>query len=126
MAVLPRHIEAATAAAQSTTGIKRYKLGACLFNSKGHILLSKGNQRKTHPALKRLTDFPFIHAESGVILGHGLDNCKELSILVVRMSSDGVLTMAKPCYVCVSLAEYAGIKDIYYTNWEGAIEQFKI
>lgn len=120
MAILPRIIRAATEAASQTPGIKRYKLGACLFK-RDRIINAKGNSRKTHPVLLRYSDHPYLHAESNCIISHGLDNCDDLSILVVRSNSFKEFTMAKPCDACMKLIKEVGIKHVYYTDWQGNI-----
>lgn len=113
---------AALNAAQVTPGIKRYKLGACLYDHKGRIINSKGNLRKTHPALVKFTAYPYLHAESHCILGHGLDNCSGLSLFVLRLSAAGQATMAKPCDSCLTMGRYVGLDTIKYTNADGLIE----
>lgn len=122
-AVPPKALLAAYEAAKATPGIKRYRLGACLFNSKGHIVNAKGNSRKTHPFLARYTSFPFYHAESYCILSNGLDRCRNLSLLVLRVNCEGDLTMARPCEVCSLLIKEVGIRQVFYTNWNGDIDE---
>lgn len=115
-------VTAAIEAARETEGIKRYKLGACLFDKRGKIINAKGNSRKTHPVLKRYTEYPYLHAESHCILGHGLDNCTNLNLFVLRLDSFGQPTMAKPCSTCLELGRLVGLSSIAYTDWSGEIK----
>lgn len=96
------------------------------------------NLIKTHPYLARFTDFPFLHAESHVILRHGLDNCAGLDMLVIRKRKDSLsqsstgddeapvssgLTMSKPCDTCRALIKLAKIRHVYYSDWNGDIKE---
>jgi len=119
---VPDHIiRRAREAAASAEGIKRYKLGAVLFDKRGNILNAKGNCRKTHPALHKLTPFPYLHAESYCLISHGLDHCDDLNLFVLRLDSRGRATMAKPCSVCSDLGRFVGLRSLSYTDWEGNI-----
>lgn len=122
MAILPeRIIQAATQAAIETDGIKRYKLGAVLFDKKGRIINAKGNSRKTHPLALRFSSYPYLHAEAHCIIHAGLDNCYGCNLFVTRISRNGSLSMSLPCESCRSLLKYASIKHVYYTDWNGKI-----
>ena len=114
-------VERAYRTALDTPGIKRYKLGAVLYDKKT-IQCAKGNLRKTHPALAKLSPFPYLHAESHCLISHGLDHCSGLDLFVLRLDARGNPTMAKPCDVCLSLGRYVGLSSIAYTNWLGEIE----
>ncbi len=50
---------------------------------------------------------------------HGCD------IYVARSRKDGTLAIAKPCRHCQSLLQKAGIRNIFYTNRSGNIEQLR-
>lgn len=123
MATLPsgKAISTAYQAAAATPGIKRYKLGAVLYDKKGRILTSKGNLRKTHPILLQYSLYPFLHAESHCILSHGMDHCRDCILFVLRLGCDGSLRNARPCSACLDLAIDVGIKEIYYTEEGGKI-----
>lgn len=108
-------------AAATTEGIKRYKLGASLFDKRGRVVVSKGNSRKTHPLQLKFSRYPYLHAEAHAIISYGLDNCKGLNLFVTRTDSAGNSTMARPCPSCLALAKYVGIESIYYTDWKGSI-----
>lgn len=117
---VPRRVlQAATEAAIRTEGIKRYKLGAVLYDNRGHVITAKGNSRKTHPILAKYSPFPFLHAESACILAHGLDNCSGLNLFVLRIGRNLLPTMAHPCTTCLQLASDVGLGRITYTDWSG-------
>lgn len=114
-------VDLAKKTAKNAEGIRRYKLGAVLFN-KRKIINAKGNTKKTHPLVLKFSEYPCLHAEAYSIISHGLDNCADLSLCVVRCDSTGRATMAKPCEACYRLIQFVGIKEIYYTNWKGEVE----
>lgn len=120
---LKSHLNAAKAVCLAAEGVgpnRNYKVGAILFK-KGKILAAKSNSYKTHPLLLTYTSYPHLHAESACILGHGLDNCSGLSLLVTRLLKNQKFTMAKPCPACMEMIRDAQIKDVYYTNWSGKV-----
>lgn len=97
-----------------------FRVGAILFHRK-HILQAKHNSYKTHPALKKFYKYPYIHAEAACILAHGLENCKGLDMLVMRVDKKNTMTMAKPCDSCSDLINFVGINKVWYSDWEGNI-----
>ncbi|MGB1650429.1 MAG: hypothetical protein ACPHEP_05330 [Acidimicrobiales bacterium] len=98
-----------------------YRLGAVLFDKNGKIFAAKTNSKKTHPALSRYTDYPYQHAETACILGHGMDNCEGLNLIVVRVLKDDSLALSRPCEVCQAVIARAGINEVYYTQDDGRI-----
>lgn len=101
---------------------RSFRVGAVLFDKKKRILDVRPNSMKTHPFLKRITPFPFLHAEAHCILSHGINNCEGLDLLVCRINKDGSLNMACPCEVCRTLIKMAKIRNVYYTDWNGDIQ----
>lgn len=95
-----------------------FRLGAVL--AKGPIgIISRFNSYKTHPELIKFTAYPYLHAEQAVLLFHGLDNCKGLSLFTLRITRQNEIALAKPCSVCLKLIKLARIKDVYYTTRTG-------
>jgi deoxycytidylate deaminase len=45
------------------------------------------------------------------------------TVIVVRFTADGQLTMAKPCEFCQGFLKQAGINKIYFSNWNGEYEK---
>lgn len=107
--------------ASEGTGVRQcFRVGAILFSRK-HILQAKHNSYKTHPALVKFFKYPFMHAEAACILAHGLDNCKGLDMLVMRVGKKNDVTMAKPCDSCADLIRHVGIRKVYYSDWSGNV-----
>ena len=45
-------------------------------------------------------------------------------LFVLRWTKDGQLTMSKPCERCQQMINSAGLKKVFYTNWNGEFERF--
>ena len=93
---------------------------------RGKPVRTRTNLKKTHPYLAKYTEYPYLHAESHVVLSYGIDNCKGLDIYVTRVLKDGTLTMAKPCKVCMRILREVGIRNVFYTNWYGKTETISL
>ena len=120
-----RVLFAARVAALTSEGVgrnKNYRVGAVLFKKK-RILNAKSNSYKTHPFLSDYSNYPLLHAETACILSHGIDNCRGLDMLVTRVAGvHSHCTMAKPCETCQEVIAEAGLRNVFYTNWEGKIQ----
>lgn len=124
--ILNRMRDAAYAVALSGQGVgPRYAFrhGAVLFDRSGKILSAKSNSLKTHPKLAKFTDYPYLHAESACIIGHGMDNCEGLSLLVLRVLKNDQVSLSKPCVICQKVIEDAGLKSVYYTDVNGMVKR---
>jgi tRNA(Arg) A34 adenosine deaminase TadA len=124
--VLPKLVCQAVKAATKSKGTGsnlNYRLGAVLFDRKGRVVVAKPNSYKTHPFALKNSLYPFLHAEVHCLVSNGLDNCEGCGILVVRLKKNGSLSMAKPCPSCLKALLYSGIKDIYYSDWNGNIQR---
>lgn len=100
----------------------RQRVGAGILKG-NRVCTSKANALKTHPKLAEFSRFPFLHAESHAIISHGLERCNGLDLLVVRvMRGTSGLGCAKPCPVCLALCQNVGIRNIYYSDWDGEIK----
>lgn len=119
-----RVVEYAKQLAVTSPGVGRRnhaRVGAVLFR-KNKIIKAKTNSYKTHPLLTKYTKWPFLHAETSCLFSHGLDNCSDLDLLVVRVHRDSdTLSCAKPCPVCSQFIRLANVRETYYTNWTGDI-----
>lgn len=100
---------------------KRFEITAIIYDKKGKVLsIGKNSYVKTHPlqchhALKvGLPHKQFLHAEI-----HAISRCRQLDkahkIVVLRFDSEGLPRPAKPCPVCESAIQAAGIKVIEHT-----------
>lgn len=100
---------------------ERAKVGAALFKGNKLIAVSWNDTRKTHP------DSPYrfkaIHAEFGVFLGNHKIDVYNGTLFVARVDKHGKLKIAKPCGLCEKFIRAAGIRKIFYTNRDGAVEK---
>jgi tRNA(Arg) A34 adenosine deaminase TadA len=99
----------------------RFNLTAIIYDKRGRVLsIGKNSYYKTHPLQHfhshkvGLPEKQFMHAEI-----HAIVRCKKLSaahrIEVLRFDKEGNPRNAKPCPVCQSAIEAAGIKIVHHT-----------
>lgn len=99
----------------------RQNLTAIIYDKRGRVIsVGQNSYYKTHPLQAKhaasvgLPDKQFLHAEI-----HAIVRCKDLSkahkIFVSRWDKKGNPMLAKPCPVCVSALEAAGIEIIEHT-----------
>lgn len=84
------------------------------------------NSSKTNPRFARRhrngeIDF-HLHAEMDVVRFAKPGD----TVIVVRFSAAGRLTMAKPCKFCRYFLEQAGVTDIYYSDWDGKYQKLSL
>ena len=100
---------------------RHQELTAIIYDKRGRVLsIGKNDFIKTHPLQKKhavQVGQPykeFLHAEVAAII-----KCRDLSkahkIKVFRFGADGNPALAKPCAICCSAIEAAGIKYIEHT-----------
>ena len=100
---------------------QRFDMTAIIYDKRGRVLsVGKNSYVKTHPYQAKcarnvgLPDKQFLHAEI-----HAIVRCKQLHrahrIVVMRFDSAGKPKNAKPCPVCESAIEAAGIKIVEHT-----------
>lgn len=100
---------------------QRFDMTAMIYDKRGRVLsVGKNSYVKTHPYQAKcarnvgLPDKQFLHAEI-----HAIVRCKQLHrahrIVVMRFDSTGKPKNAKPCPVCESAIEAAGIKIVEHT-----------
>lgn len=99
----------------------RQTLTAVVYDRKGRILsVGQNSYIKTHPLQAKhadkvgLPEKQFLHAEI-----HAIVRCKDITkahkILVSRWNKNGEPMNAKPCPVCQSAIEAAGIELVEHT-----------
>ena len=105
-----------------------YKVGCVCF--KGKRILSTGfNQKRTSKGIpnKYKKYVETLHAEHHAIMKV---KDKELltgaSILIIRITHGGRLSMARPCENCMASIIHFNFKNIYYSNENGEIIMEKI
>lgn len=99
----------------------RCKVGAVVVNRNNAISVGYNNMSKTHP--KAPGKYKFLHAEIKALLGLSYDETRGSDIYVYRETLNGQIAKSKPCPVCHSALQEAGIKNIYYTSEEGFQKQ---
>lgn len=94
---------------------------AIIYDKRGRVLsIGKNSYVKTHPMQARLAakhgepHKVFMHAEISAITRCS-DLSKAHSIRVIRYRDDGTPGSAKPCQICVSAIEAAGIEVVEHT-----------
>ena len=114
-----RGLRAAVSAARSSH-FYAHRVGAAIF--KGAAVISLGcNLAKTHP---QSPDCYSTHAEFSAIL-KGKD-VRGASLFVARLTRTNKVSCAKPCESCQQLIEKAGISRVFYTNYNGEMEEYKV
>lgn len=99
----------------------RFDLTAIIYDKRGKVLsIGKNSYFKTHPLQFHhcqkvgLPHKQFLHAEI-----HAIVRCRNLEkahkIVVMRFDKEGNAKNAKPCPVCASAIEAAGIKVVEHT-----------
>lgn len=99
----------------------RHVLSAVIYDKRGRVIsVGQNSYVKTHPLQAKhanqvgMPDKQFLHAEI-----HAIVRCRDLSkahrIFVSRWDSKGNPALAKPCPVCISAIEAAGIEVIEHT-----------
>lgn len=100
---------------------ERYHVACILYRQKKAIFIGT-NSKKTHPICQRVTKdgscVACLHAEMSALRFAQAGD----SIEVLRFLKCGSVTMARPCQHCASLIVQKKLKQVRYTNWEGAWE----
>lgn len=108
------------ASAMALNNNHKYAMAAVLMRGKGPVRIGI-NRSKSSPKnriLKIQNEFVRcdLHAEVDAI---NVDVKSSDVLYVFRVRRDGRLTMAKPCSDCAYKIGLAGIKKVYYTDWDG-------
>ena len=109
---------------------KRARVGAVVVE-KNRIISSGHNSNKTSPLqgrynLKRGIDLSYpsrIHAEIAALsplLNKKNVDWNHVSLYVYREQRDGTITCARPCEACRALIKSLGIKNVFYSDWDGS------
>lgn len=101
-----------------------FHVAALLFRGKRLIKIGV-NQTKTHPRFKRYKDNGYcgycLHAEMDALRVAKPGD----SMMVLRFTKRGNISMAKPCIHCQQFIDDAKIKFVYYSNWNGEIVKLR-
>lgn len=100
---------------------RHQQITAVIYDKKGRVLsVGQNSYLKTHPLQKKyakkcgLDEKEFLHAEV-----HAIVRCPDLRnahrIFVSRWNSKGEPLLAKPCPICQSAIQAAGIRIVEHT-----------
>jgi len=98
----------------------------------GQRIVARGtNSRKTHPInltyayvgrdMQPISGFVGTHSEMRAALDIGLDNCRGLTLLNVRIDRNGRIRQSRPCKGCMDMIAKVGFANILHTDDEGKI-----
>lgn len=101
--------------------MSKHHVVAVIYDKRGRVLsVGQNSYVKTHPLQAHhanrtgLPEKTFLHAEV-----HAITRCRDLGrahrILVTRYNRRGEPVLAKPCPVCMSAIQAAGIQHIEHT-----------
>lgn len=101
---------------------QKQSVTAIIYDKRGRVLsIGKNSYVKTHPKQAHyaqkagLPDKQYLHAEIDAII-----RCRDLAsadaIFVSRINKAGKTAMAKPCPVCKTALEEAGIHNVEWTT----------
>ena len=107
---------------------KKFFILAKITDKRGHVLSIGWNSYvKTHPMQARMAKRSrsplkeFLHAEMMAIIRLlPQHRSKAYSITVYRFDANGRPALAKPCPICMSAIRAAGIKRVYYTDYNNS------
>lgn len=103
---------------------KYWVIAASLDHHNNIISIGENSYQKTHPMQSRFSQIvgnrnrEYLHAEIASLVKN---RSKAESIIVIRMTSTGLVRMARPCNICALALREAGIKYVYYSNDSGQI-----
>lgn len=93
------------------------------------IVCTGTNTRKTHPAnllygyvnrdMESISDLVGTHSEMRAARAFGMEKCKGLTLVNVRVDRMGKLAQSRPCKGCMDMIEKAGFHEVFYTDHSG-------
>lgn len=99
----------------------KFKHVAFIIKGK-RVLFTGWNKKKTHPAVARFgynDKVTHIHAELDAIIRYGKTDCRNNTLVVMRLHKDNSLANSKPCKGCQHVIEQVGFKNVYYSDSTG-------
>lgn len=89
------------------------------FILKGRRIVAIGwNKKKSHPAMikyKYNDKCNHIHAELDAIIRFGNTDCRDKTLVVIRLLKDNTIANSKPCIGCQHVIEQVGFKNVYFS-----------
>jgi len=103
---------------------KYWVIAASLDHHNNIISIGENSYQKTHPMQSRLSlkcgnrNREYLHAEIASLVKNR--NNPE-SIMIVRITSTGLVRMARPCNICNLAIREVGIRNIIFTGDDGLL-----
>jgi len=105
------------------TSKKYWVIAASLDHHNNIISIGENSYQKTHPMQSRFSlkagggrNREYLHAEIASLVKN---RNKPESIIVIRLTSTGLVRMARPCNICTLALREAEVKYIYYSGDDG-------
>ena len=103
---------------------KYWVIAASLDHHNNIISIGENSYQKTHPMQSRLSlkcgnrNREYLHAEIASLVKN---RNKPESIMIVRITSTGLVRMARPCNICNLAIRESGIRYIHFTGDDGLL-----
>lgn len=101
-----------------------FRVGAVIFDGKRIIAYGhnkKGICGKIHPKYQNNKDS--VHAEQNAIMKvKDWNKLNGTSMIIIRINKSGKMSMGYPCEMCLNMICHVGIKEIYYSTYDGEIK----
>ncbi len=109
----------------SLLGDHRCQIGAALVYKGRTIGVGWNHKFKSHTMVSKLSEFPFLHAETHCILKcRNKDILSKCTMVTFRQLKKGPLGMSRPCEICLQILDLYKIKHICYTVENGWKEEW--
>lgn len=82
------------------------------------VFYGRNDYRKSHPHCRDRDFLRGTHAEVAAVLRHPYPH--HGTLYVARFARDGQAVLARPCAVCQRALKALGVREVYYTDAEGA------
>jgi len=103
---------------------KYWVIAASLDHHNNIISIGENSYQKTHPMQSRLSlkcgnrNREYLHAEIASLVKN---RNKPESIMIVRITSTGLVRIARPCNICNLAIRESGIRYIHFTGDDGLL-----
>lgn len=93
------------------------------------IVCTGTNTRKTHPAnlrygyvnrdMESISGLVGTHSEMKAVKVFGMERCRGLTLVNVRVDRKGRLAQSRPCGGCMDVIDKAGFREVFHTDTSG-------
>ncbi len=114
----------ALARALKSTVERRTKHFTFILDKNKVVAVGWNALNKTHPqAHKYGYRHACIHSELAAVIKLGAAECRGMTLVNIRITASGQLTISKPCDICSGWLGALKFKRIYYSNRVGEFDQ---